>query len=190
MISASWSAAPVLVRPVAVGGLEQQHVGRRHRFGVAQDRPVVAAEVAGVDQAGGVCAIDVQLHRRRPQNVAGAPQQRARSAQHRERHVVVPRLHQPERRLRVVARVQRQRGVVLGVAAPVGALRFFLLQVGGVGQDDFEQIGGAGGAVDGTAKPLAREQRQVSRVVHVNVAQDHGVDRVRIGNALLPVANP
>jgi hypothetical protein len=63
------------------------------------------------------------------------------------------------------------------------------LQVGGVGEDDLEKIGGSGGTEDGTVKPLTREQRQVSRVIHVNVAQDDGVDRARVGNALPPVTD-
>ncbi len=175
------------VRSVAVRGLEEQHVGRGDGRGIGEDGTVVAPEVAREHEPR---SLEVELDRRRAENVTRLAQQRRHPVRHGERRVVIAGPDQSERCLRVGRCVERQRGRMLRVAAAVRPVGVVLLQPRGVGEHDAEQIRGAGGAIDRPVKALACEQRQVPGVIDVGVAQHHGVHVPRVRESLVPVAQP
>jgi hypothetical protein len=169
---------------VAVGGLDQQHVGLRHRLGIHHDRHVVAAEIAGEDEA---AAADLAGDEARAQDVPGRREPRLDPARGGERPAEVHALHLGERALGVRGGVQRQRRVVLAGVVPVGELGLFLLEMGRVRQHDVQQIVRARRAVDRPGEAVAAEPRQVTRVVDVSVAQDHRAERARVHRERGPV---
>ncbi len=92
------------VRPVAVGRFEQQHIGPGHGLRIGENGAVVSPQVAGVHQPD---TIELQLHRRRAQNVTGGTHERGHAGGDAELAVVAAPLHQPQRSLRVLHCVQR-----------------------------------------------------------------------------------
>ncbi len=176
------------VDAVAVGGLDQQHVRLRHQLGVAQDRAVPAAEVAREEPASCGAA---SRRAPRPWPTRGCVPRGGAAPQpglHLEALAVGPHLELLQRRRGIVTGVERLRGPVLRVAVAVGAGRVLLLQVRGVGQQDAQQVRGAGGAEDRPAESLAHQQRQRPGVVDVRVAQHYRVDRRGLEGRPGPVA--
>src|SRR5207253_4368691 len=112
------------VSAVAVGRFEEQHVGGGHGLWVAEDRAVVAPDVAREDQAH---AVEREVHGRRAEDMPGAPQRGGHTARDRERVAVGARLREPQRRLGVGYAVQRERGAMLRIPAAVRSLRALFL---------------------------------------------------------------
>ncbi len=121
-----------LVVAVAVGGLDQQHVGLRDRRRILDDRPPGLAQVAGEDQ---FLAAGEHLDDRRAEDVARVAKHAAHvvvgassgAVVRAERDAVLGLAQQAEARLRLGHRVERRAALALG---------FALLQVGAVGQHD------------------------------------------------------
>ena len=84
--------------------------------------------------------------------------------------------------------VERQRRLMLAIAALVGELRVFFLQVRGVGQHQPAQIGGAAGAMHRALESLRDQPRQPAAVIDVRVREDDGVDRLGRDRQRRPVA--
>ena len=108
-------------------------------------------------------------------------------------------LDQLEGRLDVGQVVERHGRVVLRVPLAVGPGRVLLLELGRVGEQNLDQVGRGGGAVDPTAEAALDEQRQVTGVVDVGVAEDDrrdsrgansGLSQLRRRSSLSPWNSP
>lgn len=86
--------------------------------------------------------------------------------------------------------VERQRGLMLGVALPVGVGGFFFLQVSAVGEHDLGELACSFGAVHRTAKAEFDEPRKIPTVIDVGVGQHDRVDAVRRDRKACPVLQP
>ena len=75
-----------------------------------------------------------------------------------------------------------------GVAAAIRLRGIFFLQLGGVGQHDLREVGGARCAEDAAAEAAGDEPRQPADVIEVRVRQHERVDGCRIDRQRLPVA--
>jgi len=82
---------------------------------------------------------------------------------------------------------QRQRGLVLGQALAVQVLGVFLLEVGGVEEEDLGQVLRGRGAVDGPAKALLDQAGHAADVVEVGVGEHDGVHPDRVELRVRPV---
>ena len=173
-----------LVQAVAVGGLEQQHVGLGDRRGVGKHRPVVAAEIAAEQHR-----LVADRHPRvgGAEQMAGIEELDLHSGHDRNRPLVADRLKLRQRAGGIELGVERQRGRVLRVAAAVGQAGVLFLNVRGVWQDERAQVAGPGGAEDAAAKSAGDETRQVAAMVEVRVSQHHGVDAFRVDGKRRPV---
>ena len=89
---------------VAVGRLEQEHIGLLHWCRIGQDRPAVAAEVAAEEHRAGA-----QSHpgEGRAEQVAGVDELDLDTGHDRHRPVVAHRLQQRQRALGVLGSVER-----------------------------------------------------------------------------------
>ena len=70
--------------------------------------------------------------------------------------------------------VERQGGMVLIIALGIGKTGFFLLKLGRIEKQDFEQVAGGGGAIDRTSEVVLHQLGQVAAVVNVRVGEYHG----------------
>ena len=156
------------VQPVAVGGLDEQHVGRRHRIRIAHDGHAVTAEVAREDHE---ASADPAPDEAGAQDVAGVDEARLDARRRREGLVEAHRLDLGQRAIGVAGREQRQRGVVLRGVVAVVELRLLLLQVGRVGQHHPQEIGGAVGTEHRAPVSAAHQSRQIATVVQMRVGQ-------------------
>ncbi len=84
---------------------------------------------------------------------------------------------------------QGKRRFVLAVALPVGVSGIFLLEVGGVGQQNSAQFDRVGGRVNRAAEPVAMESREVAAVIDVSMGEDDRVDRVGTDRERRPVGS-
>ncbi len=100
-------------------------------------------------------------------------------------------LHRPQHRDRALGVVDVVEGFGLRVpgeallARPRGVL---VLQLRAVAQDDRDELGGVGGAVDRSVEAVAHERRQVAAVVEVGVGEDDAGEGGRFGGERVPVA--
>ena len=173
------------MHPVAVGGLHHQVVRGRHRVRVEHHRVVVAAQVPGEDDPP---TVPGQVHRRRTENVTGAPEGHRRPGPgHLELRPERPGGEQLHCVLCVVAVVERQRRVVLAGLVLVHERRIAFLQVGTVPEDDLGDRGGPLGADDGAGETVADQPRQIAGVIEVGMGEDDRVDRVRVDGQRGPV---
>jgi hypothetical protein len=109
--------------------------------------------------------------------VAGAAEECANAVRDRVLLGITAGAHQFECRFCVCRRIERQGWLVFRIAMAIGELRFFFLQVCGIEEENGEQVGGACGAVDWSVKSVAHQQRQVSRMIDMGVAEHHCIDR-------------
>jgi hypothetical protein len=77
--------------------------------------------------------------------------------------------------------------MMLRVAAAVGPLRLFFLQVRRVREHDLDQAARRRGAVHPSPESLADEERQPPGMVHVRVGHDDGIDGRGIDREVPPV---
>ncbi len=174
---------PIGVKSIAVGGFEEQDVGAGIGLRFAQDRDAVAADIAGEIHRLPIAAGDLglELDGGGAENVAlpveAEPDAGAELVPLVERN----RLEELEGGPGVRRAEERQRGLVLRVALLVGVAGLLFLDVGGVGEEDAEQIPGRRGAVDGAVEALAHQPGQPAGVVDVGVGQDDSVDIRRAG---------
>ena len=70
--------------------------------------------------------------------------------------------------------VERQGGMVLRIALGIGKTGFFLLKLGRIEKQDFEQVAGGGGAIDRDSEVVLHQLGQVAAVVNVRVGEYHG----------------
>ncbi len=180
------AGALVIVPPVAVGRLHQQHVRPAERLGWQQKWVPRAAEVAADGE--GVPVLQGQVGPGRAEDVAAVVQRQLRArhdvdlAAHRHG---VEELH---RVVDIVIVVERLGGPVLGPAVPVGVLGGLHLQAGAVTEHDLGEPGGGGGGQDRPTKAVPDQARQVPAVVQVGVRHDDRVDVAGVAGQLVPVA--
>lgn len=94
---------------------------------------------------------------------------------HWDRAVVADRLQVRQRPRGILARVERQGWIVLGVVVLVGVPRVFFLDSGGVGEDNRAQVLGGRGTEDPAPEALSDQPGQIPAVVQVGMGQN---DRV------------
>ncbi len=82
----------------------------------------------------------------------------------------------------------RPRRIVLRVTVGIGVGGLLFLEVRGVGERDAEEVRGGAGTEHRSTEAAAHDQRQVSHVVDVRVADDDGVQGRGIEGRLRPVA--
>ena len=141
---------------VAVGGLDQQHVGLRHRLRIHHDRHVVAAEIAGEDEA---AAAELAGDEPRAQDVARRGEPRLDPARGGERAAEVHALHQASARSASAIVYSGSAGSCLLVRCRLAnSASFSFSKVGRVRQHDLEEIVGARRAVDRSGNP-SRQSR-------------------------------
>ena len=177
-----------LVNAIAVGRLEQQHVGLRRRRRIGQHRPRVAPEVAAEQH--GRSLLDRHPDERRSQQMAGVDELDVDAVDERHRLVERNRLQLRQRAKRIRFAVERQRRVVPRVVQPVRFARILFLKARRVGQHQLAQVGRARRAEDAAVIPVGHEPRQVAGVIEMRVRQNgrreiRGIERQR-----LPVAQP
>ena len=124
------------VGPVAVGRLDQDHVGARGRRRWQERWMPGSAEVAAHRDAH---PVHVELGVRRAQDVPCTVQLQPEVAGQHRRSVVLHRSEQRDRALGVCGVEQGQRGFVRREGCPVGVRRVLLLQVGSVSEHDLHQ---------------------------------------------------
>ena len=132
-----------LVPPVAVGGLDEQHVGRGHRVRIAKHGAIVAAEVAAEYDPLSILEHASSL----PTLRAGARLARSdTSIPDADRHRADRSRPAAAARARGTRRLgeERQRRCVPGVALPIRLPRVFFLQPRGVGQYERHRSAGPG----------------------------------------------
>lgn len=76
--------------------------------------------------------------------------------------------------------IERQRRLVPRIAVAIGELRVTLQQMAAVDQQDLAKIGRRRRALDGAAKALLHQHRQVAGMVEMGMGEDDGADRTRI----------
>jgi hypothetical protein len=170
-----------LVQPVAVGRFDHEDVGLGDGRGIAHDRPARLPEIAREHEPAGVAAgRDARLDDRRAEDVAGVAEAAAHGRVRRNFRIVGDRLQLRETGLRLDHRVERRRGGFAPPAPALAPLRFLFLDVGGVEEHHFEQVGRRFRGVDRPAEAFRRQPRQQPRVVDVRVRDQHEVERARI----------
>jgi len=174
----------------AIGGfnLEIVHVFDRHR--VAQDFIAASAHVAAEEPAEfSAFFLKIQNHLRRAENVAGVAECDVHAVQHGEGLFVAVRDELFHGLLGVRNAVERLDGRLMFFCAPFGdEERVLLLNVRGVNEHDAAKVARGISAMDGAIVTLLDEIRQVAGVVNVRVAQDDGVNLVRVeGKAAVAV---
>ena len=103
---------------------------------------------------------------------------------HVPRHVHIPSVrrldHLIEGPLHVRLRVERLHPRFRIIAGDVEVGRVLFLDLGGIGQHDPQQVARRRRTEDRPIKPLSRQRGQVAAMVDVGVAEDDGVDLVRM----------
>ena len=173
------------VSTIAVRGFHDQVVGLPHDGRRRQQWIVRSAQIAREEHRH---IPHPEQDHRRAEDVTGR-QERGRYAVAEiqlafERHGVQIR----KRFLRVLKRVERQRGMVFRVAVPVGVLGLFLLEITAVRQQDAAQGTRSRRAVDLTTVAVTHEQRDIAGMVQVRVREQDGVDVCGRDGERLPVA--
>jgi len=163
----------LVVHAVAVGRLGDQRVALGDALGIAQDRQVLPAVVAGEhDAALARALLDVHHDDRRAEDVAGVEELDAQLRRDLELLPVRHRLDEAQRALDVGFVVQRLE-VVAALAQVTGVLR---LDVRGVHQHQPQHVGGRLGAPDRAVVAVLDQSRQGAAVVDVRVREHQRVD--------------
>ena len=179
------------VRPVPVGALHHQVVGLGRGLGVLRQDGVEASHVAAEEDA----RLPAVLPDRDVRG-SGAEEVPGVAVGERERvvHLLRPAQGQgqeePHRRLNVRLVEERQRGLVLGEPLAVQVLGVFLLQVGGVEEEDLGQVLRGRRAVDGTAEALLDQAGHAADVVEVGVGEHDRIHLRRVELRVRPVPEP
>jgi hypothetical protein len=172
---------------VAIGRLDDHGVSAGWRLGRQHQQVVRAPEVAREQQP---LAADLDQQAGRADDVTGRLQPGLPARQRLEgmegRHGLQPL----QAGLGIGDGVERQRGVVLGKAMPVGKGSVFFLDMARVGQQDLAQVARARCAPDPALEAFAHQQRQVAAVVEVGMGQHHRVDLAGCHRRRHPVAQP
>ena len=186
----SWSrTGSAGVRAVAVGALDHQVVGVGGEVGVPGEDGVEAAHVAAEEDTGLAAVLpDEDVGGGGAQEVPGV----AVGERERVVHLLGPGEGHGAEELHRLAHVllveERQRGGVLGEPLAVEVAGVFLLQVGGVEEQDLGQLLRGRRAVDGAPEALLDEARHPPDVVEVGVGEDHRVHTGGRELRLRPVA--
>ena len=163
-----------LMDAVAVGGLDQQHVGCWDRSWILQHRAVVPSQVSSKHDPSS--ALQRHLYGRRPQQVPHRHEADLDAGHHGDRTVVAKRLELRDRPPCVGDRVEGQSRMMARIAVAIGLTSIFLLQMGRVGQYQTGQVQGPRGAEHAPAKALRHQAGQIADMVQMRVGQDNGVD--------------
>ena len=177
----------VAVGAVPVGALHHQRGGAGHALGVPEDGGVVAAQVAGEDDAL-AGARQIEHAHRRAEDVARAHEGERDAGEDFLGPVIAEGLEQGEGAPGVGHGVERLGGAVAGEALLVGVAGLLLLQVRRVRQQQRGEVPRAGGGEDGPVVAGAHQARQPAGVIDVGVRQHHHVDRLRLHRQRRPVA--
>ena len=167
----------VLVVAVAVGRLHHHHVGMRDRFGIAQDRRAIRAEIAGKHQR---AIVAVQFDDGRTEDVSGIAQCHFHTGKNRRPRVVWQRLDQPDCGVDVVAGVEREDFRLALAAVAIGAFGVVLGQRRRVEQHDRHQLRRRALREDRSGEAALHQQGHAPDVVDVRMADDQGVQARRI----------
>ena len=174
---------------VAVGRLDHQIVTGRRRRRIRNQGCVVAAHVAGEEEAlGPVALVHLDLHRSGADDVSRAVEAETHSGSDLRPLPEVHHFDHPHRPLGILAGVERQRRFVLRVALLVGVLRVLFLDVGGVAQEQIRQVRRRRCGEDRSLVAQLDEPGQVPRVIDMGVGEDHRIYTLRIEARVLPVA--
>ncbi len=181
---------------VAVGGFEEDEVGGGKRSGVAEHGSVEGAYIAGKDDDffGGLPVGDGHLDAGGAEHVAGVDETNRDAVGDVAALAVIDGLEAGVDCFGVGRGVERfDFGLTLADAASVEAFGILLLDMSGVEEDQFGEVGGGGGRVNGTAKAAAGEDGEASAVIEVGVGKDNGVEAFGIDGldgAVLGVGGP
>jgi len=178
------------MRAVPVRGFAEQHVGRRHRSGIAQDGSVGTTEVPREHEPAVGAVTDLQLDRRGAEYVPRTAIARPDARRDREGGVIRTAGEERQDGMGIGDGVERQGRTVLRVAPPVGALGLLFLQMRGIGKQDLRERCRRAGTVDRPGEPVPHQQRQATGVIDVGMGQDDGVERPGIEGKRAPVAQP
>jgi hypothetical protein len=165
------------VQPVAVGGFQEEDVGRLGDLRIPQDGHVPAAEVPTEHQPQPVRGpVDIELDDGRPKNVPGIQKGAGDPGQDRHRLVVIQRPEVVQGFQDIRLGVQRyDRLLQLVGVLPVDELRVRLLDARRISKHDAAQIPRGRGAGDAPLKAVLHQRRDVPRMVDMRVGEDHGV---------------
>ena len=134
-------------------------------------------QVAGEQQPRRRIGVDLNLNRRRTQDMAGLPPPRLQARHDLDHLVQMHGLELMHRAMCVLDRVDRlDRRPAAPLVAPVQLVDLALLDVAGVGQHDLTEIAAAGGGVDRAAESRLHQLGQEAGVIDVGVGQEHRVD--------------
>ena len=176
------------MQPVAVGRFDHENVARRRRNRIGMERhvepPDVAAEHEGPRPR---LPLDAHLDHPRSQEVAGVVEAGPHAGTQIEPGAVGDGPQPLEGRLRVPGREQRKSRRVLAEPLLVGVVGILLLKLGGVEEQKPRELERGGGAVHGTAKPVAHQARQIAGMIDVRVGQDDVIERGRLERRRAPV---
>lgn len=178
----------MVVVPVAVGGLHEEHVGTRERLRRQQQRVPRAAQVTGGGQGGAV--LQRQVGPCRAEDVSAVVE--CEPGAGHDLHVLADGHGVEERQglldVRVV--VERFGRAVLGPAVCVGVPGGLHLEPRAVAQHDPGEPGGVGAGQDRSPESLPHQAGQIAAVVQVGMGDDHGVHVRGVAGEPLPVAVP
>jgi len=166
----------------AVGGFDLQIIHVFGRLRVAENFVVAAAHVAAEQVPEFPAAFThVQDHLRRTENVPGIAERDGDAIHDRERPLVADGDELVQRFLRIGDGVKRFDRRLVFFRTLFGDERGVVhLDVRGVHEHDAAQVARGEGAMDVAGVSLLHQIRQVARVIHVRVAQDDGVNLLRI----------
>ena len=173
-----------VVSSISVGGFHDDVIGIRHGFRIAHHRIVVPTQVAGEHDPllapGDLCGGGAK-------DVPGTPQHQPRAGGQLHLRVEIHRREHLDGALGIAHRVERQRRLVTAVAVSIGVGGFLLLNLRTVEQDELGHGRSGGAHVDGAAKAILHQSRQVAGVIQVRVRQHHRVDGFCIDRQRPPV---
>ena len=166
------------MRTIPVGRFEEQVVGLRNGLWVVENRTSPTPEITRKREPEGRPprpAVKQQVDGRRAQDMAGGSEDGVDTVSDPDRLTEGLRLEQGQRLLGIRHRVERECRGVLGIPEVVGMGCVLLLQIGRVGQQVSEQIGGRARAVHRSAEATPHQQREIPGVVDMSMTQDDGV---------------
>ena len=172
--------AHLFVEAVAVGGLDDKHIGTFHALRVAQKGLVRVAHVAAEDHlALRVALAQPQFDGRGAEQMADVRKAYLHAFQHGQALAIAAGAQKVERALGVFQVVDRLHGRAAG-ALGLARLPFRVrdLYVGAVAQHDLQKVAGLLRGVDGAAEAALVEQRQVAGMVDVGVRDEDAEQRL------------
>ncbi len=177
------------VQPVSVSAFHEEDVDPFRSLGVAQDRQVVASEVAGEsDPHAAPAVLDVEHDDGAAQDVARFHKRQPDSGRDLERSVIRKRYHLAENPFDVFGPVERLHRPDVGLAPfdqAADVARVGFLDHGGVFQHRRAEVPRRGGRENGAAVAFLVEQGQRARMVDVRVRKDHGVEHRSVQRELV-----